>query len=304
MKILYGTQNKNIDVTSICENKLKNNNYIIIPSTDSLRAEYFSDPVYGTLKSIFITDINNITTEYDHKKTIYIDKTCNNIYIDNVPYLLLEEDINKKIKYIHNKLKINYGSFNDELPEQKMVVRYLTGNEKVLEIGGNIGRNSLVISYILMQKQNTQIVVLESNKKIYSQLIKNKDLNNMHFYVENSALSKRNLIQKEWQTIVSDIVLPDYENVNIISYKELLKKYNINFDTLVLDCEGAFYNILIDMPDMLKDIKLIIMENDYNDINHKKYVDNILTSNLFYRDYTESGGWGPCKNNFYEVWKK
>ena len=30
-----------------------------------------------------------------------------------------------------------------------MAVRYLTGNEKVLEFGGNIGRNSLVIAHIL-----------------------------------------------------------------------------------------------------------------------------------------------------------
>jgi hypothetical protein len=34
-----------------------------------------------------------------------------------------------------------------------MVCRYLTGNEKVLELGGNIERNSLVIAYILKQKK-------------------------------------------------------------------------------------------------------------------------------------------------------
>ena len=44
MKILYGTKRKNIDVTEICFNKLSNNNIITIPSNDSVRIEYFTDP--------------------------------------------------------------------------------------------------------------------------------------------------------------------------------------------------------------------------------------------------------------------
>ena len=60
----------------------------------------------------------------------------------------------------------------------------------------------------------------------------------------------------------------------------------------------------MDMPEILNNIKLIIMENDYHDIANKRYVDEILLKNNFYRDYAESGGWGPCQNNFFEVWKK
>ena len=58
------------------------------------------------------------------------------------------------------------------------------------------------------------------------------------------------------------------------------------------------------MPKILNNINLICMENDYHKATHKYYVDNILIKNNFYRDYFESGGWGPCYNNFYEVWKK
>ena len=46
------------------------------------------------------------------------------------------------------------------------------------------------------------------------------------------------------------------------------------------------------------------MENDYWDISHKQYVDSVLTKNDFKIIYTEGNGWGPCYNNFYEVWKK
>ena len=46
------------------------------------------------------------------------------------------------------------------------------------------------------------------------------------------------------------------------------------------------------------------MENDYHDIIHKEHVDKILNSYNFNVDYVEAGGWGPCYNNFFEVWKK
>lgn len=211
-----------------------------------------------------------------------------------------ENEIINKLNYLHSKLKIEYGSFDDEVPEQKMSIRYLKGNEKVLEIGGNIGRNSLIISSLL--KNSNNLITLECNKEIYEQLIKNRDLNNLNFNIENSALSKRKIIQKEWDTIPSEILLPGYEWVNTITFDELQKKYNIEFDTLVLDCEGAFYYILQDFPEILNNIKLIIMENDYHNINHKIYIDEILKNNNFYISYSEKGGWNPCYDNFFETW--
>lgn len=135
-------------------------------------------------------------------------------------------------------------------------------------------------------------------------LLDNRDLNNLNFFVESSALSKRKLIQNGWNTIPSDTLLEDYIWVNTITFDELKSKYNIDFDTLVLDCEGAFYYILMDMPEILNNINLIIMENDYTKIEEKYYVDEILKKYNFYVDYIEVGGWGCCYNNFYEVWKK
>ena len=68
-------------------------------------------------------------------------------------------------------------------------------------------------------------------------------------------------------------------------------KYNIEFDTLVLDCEGAFYYFLMDMPEILNNINLIIMENDYKYISQKNYIHNVLSINNFRVEYSESGGW-------------
>jgi FkbM family methyltransferase len=295
MIIRYGTIEENIDVTDICLLKLTKNNIITIPNGDENRANFFTDPVCGIKKKIFIT-LDDITNEYEDYYLIKID------IVTKLVNTISDYELDEKIANIHSKLNIQHGNFSEELPEQKMVVRYLTGNENVLEIGGNIGRNSLIISSIL--KNDNNLVTLESDKDIAVLLKENRDLNNLNFHIENSALSMKKLIQREWDTIYSDELLDGYKWVNTITLNELYDKYNITFDTLILDCEGAFYYILIDMPEILNNISLIIMENDYHDILHKQYVDNVLTQHNFYRDYVESGGWGVCYNNFYEVWKK
>lgn len=294
IQILYGIKDNRKDVTDICLNKLCYNNIITIPSDDNARAKFFTDHIHGIEKKIFIV-VNTIETEYDQTHIIKINMSNFTIIATN------HNEINQKIKSIHKKIQIKYGSLNDELPEQKMAVRYLTGTEKVLEIGGNIGRNSLVIASII---DNSNLVTLESNTTIAKQLEENRNLNNYTFHIENSALSKRKLIQQGWDTMPSDSLKDGYTWVNTINFEELCQKYKIEFDTLVLDCEGAFYYILIDMPEILTNIKTIIMENDYHNISHKNYIDTVLKENKFYVDYREAGGWGCCYNNFFEVWKK
>lgn len=123
--------------------------------------------------------------------------------------------------------------------------------------------------------------------------------------MENAALSKRDLVQKGWNTMeVPTGNAEGYYTVNKISLQELKEKYPLKFDTLILDCEGAFYYILLDMPEILNNIELILMENDYWDISQKIYIDQVLKNNNFYVHYKEKGGWGPCEENFFEVWKK
>jgi len=294
IEILYGIKENRKDVTEICLKQLTYNDTITIPQFDNRRAHIFSDHLYGIEKKIFII-LDDVETEYDQSYIIEI--SINDFKIKTRP----DKNINDKTKFIHDKLKIKYGSMADELPEQKMVIRYLTGNEKVLEIGSNIGRNSLVIASIV---NNDTFVTLECDVNISKQLKENRDLNNYTFHIENSALSKRKLIQRGWDTKPSDVLIDGYVWIDTISLDELKSKYNIQFDTLVLDCEGAFYYILLDMPEILDNINLVIMENDYHNISHKEYVDSVLKKYNFVNDYSEAGGWGCCYNNFFEVWKK
>jgi FkbM family methyltransferase len=302
MEIFYGTYDKNINVTNICKNMLLNNSIITIPAHDNNRARYFSDPCYGTLKKILIL-INKEIFEFNTNFVVYINLLTNTI---SHKYYC---DIDEKISLIHKNIRITCGSMLDELPEQKMVAMYLDGSEKVLEIGSNIGRNTMIIAYILNKNNNNNFVTLECNKDYFEILKENKNINNLNFNIEYSALSKKRLMQHFWTTIpIETYIPPGWNEVNTITLEDLHKKYNIEFNTLVLDCEGAFYNILLDYPNILNTVNLIIVENDYFDVRQKEYVDNKLRENNFYCDYVNeliSDENNPvCKKNFFEVWKR
>ena len=236
----------------------------------------------------------------------------------------MEHTIEKTLQEIHATLKIASQDIQDK-QFQSMLVQFLTGDEKVLEIGsvpcfqgsmfcpsdrgsqqGTSKRasHSLIIQAILSKKGNTQFVVLESNPEIASPLRKDRDLHHFHFPIETSSLSTKQIIQQKWETIVSDGVFPEYCSIPTITLNELYHKYHIVFDTLILDCNDAFYHILTDLPAIIDPVHLILMKNDYYHDAHKKYIDDTLTAKGFQCVYTQCAEWKCHSMNFFEVWKK
>ena len=201
---------------------------------------------------------------------------------------------------------MKHGNMYDEVPEQVLSYLYIKPGDKVLEIGGNIGRNSMIISSILNDSSN--LVILESDSNYGKKCLENIKINKFKAQLEVSALSKRKLIQRGWNTKPSNVLKLGYKWVNTISINELRDKYRINFNVLVLDCEGAFYYILEDMPEILDGIELILMENDYSNINHYNYVKQKLEEHDFINintiDYCKVAKKCPCCSYFFQVWKK
>ena len=305
LTILYGTQDIRIDITATVVEKCMRSSIFYIPPDDNVRAKLFTDPLFGTVKQIYINDV-----PYCAQTPIFIDTLDNTVYTENIPVKIREiypEESTLAILHgIHAKLVLRHGTMNEEFPEQKMAVRFLDASSKVLEIGGNVGRNSLILASITDQ---SSLVTLESDPTIARFLEENRDANQMTFHIEPSALSLRPLIQKGWDTIVSDVVLDGYKKIDTITLDELRAKYHIPFNTLVLDCEGAFYYILHDMPAILDGIQTIVMENDYYTVSHKEYIDETLRSKGFSCVYSETLGPEydykrfPFQKNFFEVWK-
>lgn len=295
MKFYYGISSNKFDITSFVENNCIKDNVCYIPQSSAKRTLLFGDPIIGIHKFIFVL-FHDVETVYDEYTHISID-------INTGEHVISVDD---KLNLLHNNLELWFGSFKDELPEQYMLVSNLKGDEKVLEIGANIGRSSLIIASCLKDQNN--FVSMECDTYTSKQLTINRDWNKMYFKIENSALSEKKICQKGWDTVCLDngdhLLSEGYKEVKTITLKQLNDKYKIDFDTLFLDCEGAFYYILRDTPEILNGINLIIMENDYHNIVHKMYIDNIMREQKFECIYSESGGWGVCKEFFFQVWKK
>ncbi len=317
MIIFYGYKNGYKDITDIALEKCVKGDILEIPASDDIRASIFGDPYPGVLKHICIIDNDGNYIQYPPDTLIIYNIVTQMQEQFNLKQWWKKESknlqtSNQKLDLLHNRISLKYGSMKEEYPEQLMAINYIKPSDCVLELGGNIGRNTLLISCIL--DDDTNLVSLESDPRIAVQLKENCALNGVKPHIEASALSKRKLIQSGWTTIPSDVVLPGYIEVSTITYDNLIKKYNKNFNVLVADCEGAVYYILKDEPRVLNNIETIIIENDFKEMEHKIYVDTIFANNGFSCVYNGElditqlpkhlSHFIQYKNFFYQVWKR
>ena len=293
------------DVTAIVHQNFyfSRDNTFLIPAAEVSRKKYFGEPETGTDLAVTVV-IGETNRTFSVGEEVVIETATQRVYAFDY------EALEHKLRVLHKSLKLNHGRLHQEFPEQLMSYRFISPKSKVLEIGGNIGRNSVLISKVLSTADNdANLVVLETDPQSCAQLLENRNLNNFRFHIEGSALSKSKLIQKGWDCVQSDVLLPGYNWVNTISLDQLREKYQIPFDTLVLDCEGSFYYILHDFPEIMENIELVIIENDFKDPAHKKYVDDVLDKNNFVNVYSRNllghvPAFQYCKPFFFQVWRK
>jgi len=281
---------------------------IVLPKSDYQRFKCFKgDPCFLSEKHVKV--INNVTTE----ENIFIVSENIVLYTQEMivgckRYELDTSDVH--FRYYHEIrpfLNMIHGDLDDELPEQLLSIKFITPDLKILEIGTNVGRNSLIISTLLENQQH--LVSIECNKTSYQQEIANRNANHMNFHIKNVALSLKHVFQKGWNTITTedDFYLEDWEKVNTTTFKDLESEFNITFDTLILDCEGAFYYIWKEFPSILDNIHLIIVENDYDSIDKYIEIRDQLYNQGFccvYQEPLQSGMFHECHRFFYEVYSR
>lgn len=193
-------------------------------------------------------------------------------------------------------------NMSDELPEQELIFRFIRGDAKVLELGGNIGRSSIVISKVLQKPHHH--VVLESDPEIVKELVRNKQKNKCGFQVVNAALSEKPMIQNGWTTQCHDpqTTIPHgWKVVPTITLQQLMTLYPIPFDTLVVDCEGCLEPILRSYPFFLDNIHTIIIENDAQFISEESnnFIGSFIRKKGFRNVECRPLNHYPC---FYQVW--
>ena len=312
MIILYGNDNYRIDVTDLVREKYTDREgNVCIPCNDHMRAKMFTDPCFGQAKFVKIFDDELNSRIFSSDQYIRLEWDCD---FRNVPLLpkraeFLEQLKNKTKKYTfeHNVewVKNNAGKYSsDETYEQLMTLQFLRPDARVLELGGNVGRNSMLINDMLENKKHH--VVLESSPEIAQCLQKNRDANQMEFHVEDAALSKRRLVQKQhsWQTVSTDDNVDGSFVVRNVTLPELEQKYGFQFNTLIADCEGGLFHILQDDPTVLDNITMIMVENDYFDQSKHEFVENMYIKKGFKKLYTDNHPQVQMRHDmfFFEVW--
>jgi FkbM family methyltransferase len=145
----------------------------------------------------------------------------------------------------------------------------ISSSINLTSLGGNIGGVSEVISKTINNPKN--LVVIEPSD-IAVKTLNEISKNNGSFHVYNGALVCNNInLECKLQTgNYFKCEKVNYKVNNNITYEELQNKYNIEFNVLVIDCEGCyemflrygFENKMFDKINIYKkEIEFII---DYN----------------------------------------
>ncbi len=296
MKIYYGINGMYRDVTFAYLVYFLRGMEIAIPGTDAERCARIGDHLPGVDKDVVVlSEGRTMVVPTGISAKVGFTQELSKL----VPRTTKFTSTN--LSEIHANVQLALGTFQDELPEQRFAVQYIRPTDRVLEIGSNIGRNSLVISSILEDDRN--LGTLECNPHFIPLLEFNRTLNCANFKIVDAALSYRRLAIQDWDTVVleDDQPVPDgFSLVRTIRFEDL----DFHPNVLVADCEGALFYILSDNPDMLEGFETLILENDYHDITQYNYLRALFERYGFHLEHEEGGGWGPCANFFYQVWKK
>lgn len=182
---------------------------------------------------------------------------------------------------------------NVEIMEQLIAKEFIPADACVLELGGRYGTVSCAISRTINDSRN--LVVIEPDVKVLQALQRNRDSRGFKFHIVHGTVSKEPMKIEQnagYATTFSktnNSTLPNY------SYQDLQKKFNIIFDTLVVDCEGCFEQFLVDNKGILENIKLVTFETD---MPHRCNYDAVRKMII------DSGFKILFNSGMHEVWKK
>ena len=160
-----------------------------------------------------------------------------------------------------------------ECDEQRLANIYIEENDIVLELGARYGSVSCIINSKL--KNKTSQVVVEPDERVWEALERNKKVNNCEFHIIKGFISSKKLgltnLDEHYGGYASTYI--EQNNTKIPSYplNEIKKKYNLDFNVLVADCEGFLEVFFDENPEFYNSLRLIIFEADYpNKCNYSK----------------------------------
>ena len=192
-----------------------------------------------------------------------------------------------------NELYVDINRY--EKQEQCLVRKYIEYNDSVLELGARYGSVSCIINSKLKSKTNQ--VVVEPDSRVWDALEGNKLRNGCEFNIVKGFISAKKLSLTDLNYVdgYGTRSIEDNEsNISSFTLDEIKAKYNIDFNVLVVDCEGFLETFLDENPTIYDKLRLIIFEADCPDKCDYAKIKSIL----------HSKGFICMLNGFQNVWTK
>tara|TARA_B100001063_G_scaffold138607_1_gene129488 strand:- start:17093 stop:17749 length:657 start_codon:yes stop_codon:yes gene_type:complete len=168
--------------------------------------------------------------------------------------------------------------------EQIFAEMFIKENDVVLELGARYGTVSCAINSKLKNKKSQ--VSVEPDSTVWDAIELNKNNNNCEFHILKGVISNKKLNLKYNGYGSSTEQLKDDENVSEIynyTLEDIKKKYNLNFNVLVADCEGFLETFMNENPNLYKELDMIMFEEDRKDICNYSQIKKNLKLNGFNR---------------------
>ena len=183
--------------------------------------------------------------------------------------------------------------WKEENVEQELIHKYLLPGDIVFELGGNIGRSSIIACQVA--GVNGSLVVSESNEKYREELAQNMRGALCNFTIV-PAFSDTPLYQEDepgFGSRTQNTPVDGFNRIKTLPYSEL-SSYSPT--VILIDCEGCFDDILHKADIDLSNVHTIIIENDGSEEQNKRIKDTLL------KDFTSVECRGLDNNNcFWQV---
>lgn len=188
-----------------------------------------------------------------------------------------------------------------EKQERLYIPQYLNSDASVLELGGCIGVVSCVINKSL--KKPAHHITVEANPFLIEHLEHNKEKNSCKFKIENKILAKADKVTFNIQESIvqgsANIESSKKVEVEGITPEEIEGKYNIKFDTLIMDIEGGELPLLREFQPFLSQLKSIFFEiHPFSNILTQKEADECEAI------LKELGFSKKLDEDYFQIWEK
>jgi len=149
--------------------------------------------------------------------------------------------------------KGNKISNNIEIVEQNLVKKYIQPGDKVLELGARYGAVSITTNKIIKNKEDHYVV--EPDHLVWDVLESNMKYNECDFNIIKGIIGnkKYKLGSSNYSTYSIEDKTSDIESYQLP---------NINFNSLIVDCEGYFEIFFDENKDLFTKLNKIIIEAD------------------------------------------